>query len=337
MIYFIQDTTRGCVKIGYTGSDAADSRLGGLQTGNASKLVVLFTMPGGRELEWELHKRFDQYHELGEWFRPHPDIFQFIIEQVQSPPAPPVTVTASTGHDGRLLDESGHPLPWITHPQFRTVGDWEGSIHHPFPGWPLRVYLAGKIQKNCWRHTVVKGLGDAVDRYCGHPEPSSGVMEWPTLSDAIDGVHAYTGPFFVSCGCKDWEHGAVSRRGGGCNHGDDTHGVGGMFEHYDDNNHGEPTIVDVPNLCHSAIERSDVVFAWVDSLDCYGTVFELGVAYRAGKQVWVAGPRRFRDMWFMYQTAHHCSFSHSEPIQALRHFLHQYKLAFDSWGKPRGS
>jgi hypothetical protein len=44
-----------------------------------------------------------------------------------------------------------------------------------------------------------------------------------------------------------------------------------------------------------------VVFAWLDSPDAYGTVCELGYAAALGKQIWIAGPKRFRDMWFVYR------------------------------------
>jgi nucleoside 2-deoxyribosyltransferase len=57
-----------------------------------------------------------------------------------------------------------------------------------------------------------------------------------------------------------------------------------------------------------------VVYAWIDTLDCYGTIVELGYAKALEKEIWIAGPRRFRDMWFVYELA---SFVEDEAADAL--------------------
>jgi len=70
----------------------------------------------------------------------------------------------------------------------------------------MRIYLAGKIAKNDWRHEVVTNLGRALvigDQW----------SRWPVLEKAVFGAHDYVGPFFISD-----DH--------GCAHGAGAHGVG---------------------------------------------------------------------------------------------------------------
>jgi hypothetical protein len=155
---------------------------------------------------------------------------------------------------------------------------------------PLAIYLAGKISKNDWRVPLVGG-GDGLnlDDTCCCPGADTPLPdEWPVLRRAIFGFHDYTGPYFLGC-----DH--------GCFHGDDDHGLaannGTLVQH-----HCDPSRPDkIVRLCRGAIERSDVVFAWLDSPDAYGTVCELGYAAALGKQIWIAGPKHFRDMWFVYR------------------------------------
>src|SRR5262245_48320700 len=80
--------------------------------------------------------------------------------------------------------------------------------------WPLTVYLAGKIRKNCWRHELVAGLREATSESssCPSGDPVSLPDEWPVLHRAVLGEHHYAGPYFQSC-----DH--------GCFHGPDSHGT----------------------------------------------------------------------------------------------------------------
>ena len=81
MIYFIQDRDRNHIEIGFTDGDDAEVRRQALQTGNSSRLVVLFTMDGTRQDETNLHEHFAASHECGEWFRPTTELLQFIIRE----------------------------------------------------------------------------------------------------------------------------------------------------------------------------------------------------------------------------------------------------------------
>jgi hypothetical protein len=87
MIYFIQDSTTCCIKIGYT-ANSAGCRMATFQTGNPSKLVLLAVMPGEKADERNLHVRFDAHrHPDGgaEWFKPAPPLLQYILRVVDDP------------------------------------------------------------------------------------------------------------------------------------------------------------------------------------------------------------------------------------------------------------
>jgi hypothetical protein len=67
-VYFIQqDYPYGPVKIG-TAIEPL-TRLGELQVGNPKTLTLLYTLPGGREVEAKLHNEFAPLHIRGEWYK----------------------------------------------------------------------------------------------------------------------------------------------------------------------------------------------------------------------------------------------------------------------------
>ena len=80
---------------------------------------------------------------------------------------------------------------------------------------PMKIYLAGKIGKNDWRHDIVGTcLSDACSDFYAYgrqDETAQIAMEWPVLPKAIFAEYDYTGPYFVAC-----DH--------GCFHGIGTHG-----------------------------------------------------------------------------------------------------------------
>lgn len=164
-----------------------------------------------------------------------------------------------------------------------TPGDDCGGVQFSCRTKPQTVYLAGKIAKNDWRHEVVDGLKRAAYAIEQH---NPQFYDWPVLEHAIFGHHHYSGPHFMGC-----DH--------GCYHGPGTHGAGG-----DGQTCGrmggdiEDRRWDIRHWCLDAIERSDVVFAWIDAPDCYGTIAEIGYAYGRGKDVFIAWPEPIDDMWF---------------------------------------
>lgn len=55
------------VKIGF--SNGTRTRLSTLQMGNPHELKIIAVLPGGEEMEKDLHRRFAEHRHRGEWFR----------------------------------------------------------------------------------------------------------------------------------------------------------------------------------------------------------------------------------------------------------------------------
>ncbi len=155
-----------------------------------------------------------------------------------------------------------------------------------------KVYLAGKISKDCWRHKLIKGLRSAD--WKDSPLQCSGGY-YPSIS--------YVGPFFVSC-----DH--------GCFHGDSKHGMsGGVVSWCDEDTFTAKRTV--YNSCLQGVENADIVFAFVSSRDAFGTFAELGVALHLKKYVVicyapdVTSPPK-DDFWFVNCVAQKVYFNVSE-------------------------
>lgn len=135
--------------------------------------------------------------------------------------------------------------------QKKTTNPIQPSEHHV-------AYLAGKIRKNGWR-TGICGLAMA------EPKDFNKVY-------AINGNLSVSGPFFVAC-----DH--------GCYHGSESHGVGlngygccGADDHYF-------TEQEVVEICKAQIDRAEILFAYIDCNDCYGTLAEIGYAHAMNKDI----------------------------------------------------
>lgn len=91
-VYFAQPGIGQPVKIGFT--TTLKSRMGELQVCNPHILEVLLTIDGTVDDEGALHKQFHEFWIHGEWFRPEPDIFRWLLRELRNggPPsfvAPP--------------------------------------------------------------------------------------------------------------------------------------------------------------------------------------------------------------------------------------------------------
>lgn len=139
-----------------------------------------------------------------------------------------------------------------------------------------KIYLAGKItpdsrQGRDWRFEVVRGL----DASLGYAPPRS--KAWPILPGAIFERFDYVGPFFTDLSDCWGGHG-----GGLCfPHATNVSQMPG-WKHGGDTPYMREIVV---QRCLHAIDSADLVFAWIDTLDCYGTLFELGYARALGKRL----------------------------------------------------
>ncbi len=304
MIYFTQDSVVLNIKIGHTSGDP-EGRRSALQTGNGSPLVLLATMPGEREDEARLHRQFAPHRVGGEWFRPVPALLALIGDA-----------------RAREATEAAEAAP------FDPVPD---------PAHRLRVYLAGKIDSGTsryclesWRDPILGGWS------AGEDTSGYGYRIWddfrdfeslPVCAGAILGAHDYVGPYFFDesrCGHApgaeanshgvldshltdpEWEERAARLR----------EAVGLGYE-VDDGEKDWAARLKLRRLCFDAIARADVVFAWIDSADCYGTLVEIGHAHAIGRQVWIASPRPIHDLWFAFTLAEWIDLYAPSPLDAF--------------------
>lgn len=84
-VYFITDGD--AIKIGHATN--VKKRLSSLQSGHSKRLTVLTTVSGCVMSEYSLHQRFAHLRISGEWFRPEPELADFIRELRDNPPEVP--------------------------------------------------------------------------------------------------------------------------------------------------------------------------------------------------------------------------------------------------------
>jgi hypothetical protein len=164
---------------------------------------------------------------------------------------------------------------------------------------PIKVvYLAGKVpnaftRENHWRDDIWHFSFDSyID--CWRDKTVCRFSDGVELDDGR--LLDYVGPYFES-------------DAGG-------HGGIGMYRHAQD----DENFLSIPEKCLTAIRTADLVFAWVDSLDCYGTLYELGYAF-GRTTVFVAGPRRLSGLWFTYMCADGLNFQHTTAVAAFNAML----------------
>lgn len=144
----------------------------------------------------------------------------------------------------------------------------------------MNIYLAGKIGKNDWRHTIVDGLGGECEKVeelaWSDAEQSHGYAAFclpRTISKSIFGVHDYAGPYFVRLD-EHLEHDddclLKTDPGGHCCN-------CGMYSPLDHKH--------VVGMCFEGIDNCDVLFAWLDEKECHGTAMEIGYARGIKKDV----------------------------------------------------
>lgn len=86
IVYFLRAGKRGPVKVGTTLGSSAKYRMAELQTGNAETLYLLGVVPGGVELEREIHARLADHRMRGEWFKPTAEVMEVLKEYASFAP-----------------------------------------------------------------------------------------------------------------------------------------------------------------------------------------------------------------------------------------------------------
>ena len=164
---------------------------------------------------------------------------------------------------------SGNYLPDFFLPETETWVEIKGkSIEYEQP----RVYFAGKISRDDWRHQ----LFPYYRRYTTY----FGEAFFPFCSDGI----MYCGPTFSGD-----DH--------GCTHGPTKHASG-------DGCNGSP--IDRTAVLARSLEQirgSSHMFAWIDSMEAFGTLVEIGYAAALDKNVFVSVSKEVAEdacgeLWF---------------------------------------
>jgi hypothetical protein len=164
--------------------------------------------------------------------------------------------------------------------------NYETRFRNLTRGSKPRVYFAGKIGQNDWRHSLIGGdLRNAI--FSGDDD---GNLFNPGFTLECE-QFIYCGPFFVAC-----DH--------GCAHGANQHGaIGGCC---DDSFHGALTDwhARIFNINLLRLRQADLVFAYIESADAYGTLIELGMAHSWRIPIGLRLPPEIcADMWMVSQTA----------------------------------
>jgi Nucleoside 2-deoxyribosyltransferase len=152
-------------------------------------------------------------------------------------------------------------------------------------GMKPRIYLAGKIHYNDWRHKLVPDLRDLV--YDDHVTEMLDPSGYP---DHDVGDWVFVGPYPLSCDHACTHEDTPRVMLGGC--------LGGISDEP-----GETARQKVQRWSFEAIDRADIVFANLEQGDsAYGTIAELGYAYARGKDITIHIPHGHRvdDLWFAY-------------------------------------
>jgi hypothetical protein len=181
-----------------------------------------------------------------------------------------------------------------------------------------RIYFAGKIGSNDWRQGIIPTALRSVfsDGDCFTP-----MEEFFDHSFELDcGGFIYCGPFFIGC-----DH--------ACYHGPGKHGAVGANSIED----GEEKTPDIESTRDrifevnvARLEKADLVFAYIESVDCYGTLIELGQAHRMGKRIAVRLPPEHRaEMWMVERTADCVMnnwWSQDKPADCWEMFCQHYSI-----------
>ena len=162
----------------------------------------------------------------------------------------------------------------------------------------MKIYLAGKIEANDWRHTITLQLRSCVYN----------AGEWKRvtfLTTQLPGVR-YSGPFFVAC-----DH--------GCAHGPNSHGAAGARGCVQGISRAE--IIAKAQL---GIRQCDlfIVYAGLDFSTAFGTLAEMGYAHALKKEIiLIADPGLdLTEFWFVRGMAQ-MEIVSSDPADAIKKLL----------------
>jgi hypothetical protein len=153
----------------------------------------------------------------------------------------------------------------------------------PWCGTPVKsFYLAGKITGTAWRESIVPGWSEENHSlaygfaFLDYEQDKTWAIVPNACTELGAGLH-FTGPWW-----KDTASGGHSVSGASLH----PHGYGSQIQDCDlPDCEVRQLRTEVLSAVQSAIGMSDMLFAWIDSADCYGTIYEIGYAKALGKPV----------------------------------------------------
>ena len=175
-----------------------------------------------------------------------------------------------------------------------------------------KIYLAGKITNDWWR-------GNILDNEPGEFDRTRGIsLDYPDFDTFCDSEEEFdkfiiTGPHSISC-----DHGCFHRsKHASSNHFEEGWEDGGFYKE------------DVLSVCLHQIDKSDMVFAYINYDDLYGTIAEIGYAHAKGKTIYImfANDELYYEHWFINEMCtNSCVGSKPEDmIQFFNQSLLNYK------------
>lgn len=182
----------------------------------------------------------------------------------------------------------------------------------------VKVYLAGKITNNHWRNQIMPSLWGRRNDF---ETISCGEDKFKTVKDAyynyeyVGKDYIITGPHSIGCDHGCWHrqpHASVS--------------IGFTEDACMLQDGSSITPKDVHVACCYQIKKSDCVFAYIDSLECYGTFAEIGYAYAKGKKIYIlySTPALQKELWFISQMATKVYYS-KDIINAFKEMINENK------------
>jgi hypothetical protein len=164
-----------------------------------------------------------------------------------------------------------------------------------------KVYVAGKIRKT----------RDPLHSQWGVTDRDSYLTAEPIV---LDEHWTYVGPFSIGC-----DH--------GCYHGPATHGAG--REGCGDT---PPSPNEIFCQCLKQICECDIFVAYIDSMDCYGTLSEIGFATSHGKPIFIVYDPKIdtEQLWFVEQFATQIFHAKSDVdgLKKIQSYLENKKPGF---------
>lgn len=150
-----------------------------------------------------------------------------------------------------------------------------------------KVYLAGKIgtYKEDWREDLLHGRFGYCHDLAEYQKAISEFRPMPMLNG-----HSFYGPYRIDEMCG--------------------HGQGHVSPQYDEDDVADAMFIEtseraVFNGCLSLIRRTDTLFAWINTKDCFGTLAEIGYAHAMGNEIWLgfASSDYLYEFWFITRMA----------------------------------